>query len=101
MSQYRCFYTILGVSRSASASEIEAAYRRLSKKFHPDTNQQDASAAQKFKELTEAYDVLSDPKERGDYDDNLEQLELEFERQMATDRQEKAKTSLTEIGRAS
>ena len=95
MSQYRCFYTILGVPRSASAGEIEAAYRRLSKKFHPDTNQQDASAAHKFKELTYAYDVLSDPKERGDYDDNLEQLELEFERQMEAERREKAKTSLT------
>ena len=56
----RDYYDVLGVSRSASASEIKKAYRKLAKKYHPDTNAGNKEAEQKFKEVTEAYNVLTD-----------------------------------------
>lgn len=68
MSGKRDCYDILGVSKSADDSEIKKAYRKLAKKYHPDTNAGDASAEQKFKEITEAYSILSDPKKRKMYD---------------------------------
>lgn len=62
------FYEILGVGEKASADEIKKAYRKLAKKHHPDANQGDAKAAEKFKSIGEAYAVLSDPKKRKQYD---------------------------------
>lgn len=62
------FYELLGVSRSASDDEIKKAYRKLAMKWHPDKNPGDSKAEEKFKEVTEAYDVLSDPKRRSNYD---------------------------------
>jgi len=62
------FYSILGVSRQATADEIKKAYRKLALKFYPDKNPGDKSAEEKFKEATEAYDVLSDPKKKQMYD---------------------------------
>lgn len=64
----RDYYDVLGVSRSASASEIKKAYRKLAKKYHPDTNEGNKEAEQKFKEVTEAYDVLSDEEKKKLYD---------------------------------
>ena len=61
-------YKVLGVSPNASDDEIKAAYRQLAKKYHPDMNKDDESAAQKFKEVNEAYQVLSDDKKRAQYD---------------------------------
>ncbi len=55
------YYQILGVTRSASIEEIKTAYRKLAFKFHPDKNQNDKYYEDKFKELQEAYSVLSDP----------------------------------------
>jgi molecular chaperone DnaJ len=63
------FYAVLGVSSSASQDEIKKQYRRLAKKYHPDANANDAKAADRFKEISEAYNVLGDPEKRKQYDD--------------------------------
>lgn len=62
------FYSVLGVSRQASPEEIKKAYRKLALKFHPDKNPGDKTAEDRFKEATEAYDVLTDPKKKQVYD---------------------------------
>ncbi|MDX1567201.1 MAG: molecular chaperone DnaJ [Longimicrobiales bacterium] len=62
------FYEILGVSESADQDEIKKAYRKLAKQYHPDANQGDPEAAERFKEVGEAYSVLSDPEKRSQYD---------------------------------
>ena len=56
----RDYYDVLGVHKQATDQEIKKAYRKLAKKYHPDTNPGDAKAEQLFKEVTEAYNVLSD-----------------------------------------
>lgn len=62
------FYAVLGVGEKATADEIKKAYRKLAKKHHPDANQGNAAAAERFKGIGEAYSVLSDPKKRKQYD---------------------------------
>ena len=62
------FYKILGVPEKADGDEIKKAYRKLAKKYHPDANQGDETAAERFKEVGEAYSVLSDPQKRKQYD---------------------------------
>jgi len=62
------YYGILGVSRKAEDKEIKSAYRRLARKYHPDVNPNDKSAEAKFKEISEAHSVLSDPEKRRMYD---------------------------------
>jgi len=62
------FYEVLGVSESADQDEIKKAYRKLAKEYHPDANQGDPEAAERFKEVGEAYSVLSDPEKRSQYD---------------------------------
>ena len=62
------YYKALGVSRGAKADEIKKAYRRLARKYHPDVNPGDHDAEERFKEISEAFDVLSDPKKRDVYD---------------------------------
>jgi molecular chaperone DnaJ len=72
------YYQILGVKKDAKADEIKKSYRKLARKYHPDVNPNDKSAEEKFKEVQEAYDVLSDEKKRkvfdrfGYYNDNLD-----------------------------
>src|SRR6186713_752524 len=64
----RDYYEVLGVERSADADEIKKAYRKLALKFHPDKNPGDKTAEERFKELGEAYEALSDPQKRAAYD---------------------------------
>lgn len=68
MAAKRDYYEVLGVSKGASADELKKAYRKLAIKYHPDKNPGDKEAEEKFKELAEAYDVLSDPDKRQRYD---------------------------------
>lgn len=66
---YRDYYTILGISKSASADEIKKAFRKLAVKYHPDKNPNNKTAEEKFKEINEAHEVLSDPGKRKKYDE--------------------------------
>ena len=65
---FKDYYTILGVNKTASADEIKKSYRRLARKYHPDMNPGDKQAEAKFKEVSEAYEVLSDADKRQKYD---------------------------------
>jgi DnaJ-class molecular chaperone len=62
------YYQILGIKRDAKPDEIKKAYRRLARKYHPDVNPGDKAAEERFKLMSEAHDVLSDPKKRSVYD---------------------------------
>ena len=62
------FYKVLGVSKDVSDADLKKTYRKLARKYHPDSNPGDAAAEAKFKEISEAYSVLSDPEERKEYD---------------------------------
>ena len=65
---YKDYYKILGVEHKASADDIRSAYRKLAMKYHPDKNPGDKKAEDKFKEINEAYQVLSDEQKRARYD---------------------------------
>ena len=68
MAIKRDYYEVLGVSRSASAEELKRAYRKLALQFHPDRNPNDPQSEARFKEINEAYEVLSDQSKRQRYD---------------------------------
>ncbi|MFS8872477.1 DnaJ domain-containing protein [Synechococcus sp. R50.1] len=68
MQNFKDYYKILGVSKTATADEVKQAYRRLARKYHPDVNPNDKAAEEKFKDINEAYEVLSDPSKRRQYD---------------------------------
>jgi len=68
MMDYKDYYKILGVERKASEAEIRKAYRKLAMQYHPDRNPEDKQAEERFKEINEAYQVLSDPQKRVHYD---------------------------------
>jgi curved DNA-binding protein len=67
-TNFRDYYALLGVNKNASADDVKKAYRRLARKYHPDLNPGDKTAEAKFKEITEANEVLSDPDKRSQYD---------------------------------
>ena len=68
MSGKRDYYDVLGIDKKADEAAIKKAYRKLAKKYHPDTNAGDPEAEEKFKEVTEAYNVLSDKEKKKLYD---------------------------------
>ncbi|MDR1643575.1 MAG: molecular chaperone DnaJ [Clostridiales bacterium] len=68
MAEKRDYYETLGVGKSSSDDELKKAYRKMAKQYHPDVNPGDANAEEKFKEISEAYGVLSDPQKRSAYD---------------------------------
>ncbi len=68
MADKRDYYDVLGVSKDASADDLKKAYRKLAKQYHPDMNPGDKTAEAKFKEVNEAYEVLSDSTKRQRYD---------------------------------
>ena len=68
MAEKRDYYEVLGVAKTATADEIKSAYRKLAMKYHPDRNPDNPEAKEKFTEVSEAYEVLSDPEKRSIYD---------------------------------
>ena len=64
----RDFYEVLGIGKNASKDEIKKKYREMAKKYHPDLNKDNKAAEEKFKEVSEAYEILSDDKKKGNYD---------------------------------
>src|SRR5437762_4854025 len=66
--QFRDYYQTLGVPKTASEDEIRSAFRKLARKYHPDVAKDKKAAEEKFKEINEAYEVLSDPEKRKKYD---------------------------------
>ena len=78
MAEKKNYYDILGVDKKASADEIKSAYRKLAMKYHPDRNQGNAEAAEKFKEINEANETLSDSQKRAAYDKLMQDVQPVF-----------------------
>ena len=68
MAEKRDYYEVLGLQKGASDAEIKSAFRKMAMKYHPDRNPDDKEAEEKFKEVNEAYSILSDPDKKSKYD---------------------------------
>lgn len=100
MRDFKDFYYILGVKNSSTVEDIKKAYRKLSKKFHPDVNNQDDFFEERFKEIQEAYSVLSSHSERLQYDviwneikNPSKKAQVNNEENLAKDKRENKRTS--------
>jgi curved DNA-binding protein len=93
-TNFRDYYAILGVSKNASAEDIKKAYRQLARKYHPDLNPGDKAAEARFKEITEANEVLSDVEKRNQYD-RFGQYWKQAEQSKSSTRQTSTSTSTT------
>ena len=91
--EYKDYYKILGVARGASADEIKKAFRKLARKYHPDVNPGDKKAESKFKEINEAYEVLSDAEKRNKYDTLGPNWQEQFGPSMSSSRRSYSTTS--------
>ena len=89
------WYKVLQISRQASDKEIKAAYRKLAKKYHPDAHPGDKKCEAYFKEITEAYTILSDAKKRKKFDEELDGLKHTTDYQTKAKRQNKTQTEAT------
>ena len=76
MAEKRDYYEVLGLQKGASEEEIKKAFRKMAMKYHPDKNPGDKEAEEKFKEISEAYEILSDEEKRKQYDEELHDYEL-------------------------
>ena len=84
--QFRDYYETLGVSKTATDDEIRSAFRKLARKHHPDVAKDKKTAEEKFKQINEAYEVLSDPEKRARYDIAHEQQRKDRWRLVATEK---------------
>ncbi len=89
------YYDLLGIQKNASKQEIKAAYRKLAKKYHPDAHPGDKKCEAYFKEITEAYTILSDAKKRKKFDEELDGLKHTTDYQTKAKRQNKTQTEAT------
>jgi DnaJ-class molecular chaperone len=83
--RYKDYYAILGVPRTADVKDIKSAYRKLARKYHPDVNPNDRASEERFKQISEAYEILSDPHKRAQYDQFGEQWKQASQRPAGPD----------------
>lgn len=92
------YYEILGITCFSNVETIKKAYRELAKKYHPDKNPSDIKAEEKFKEISSAYEILSDPQKRAAYDSKLEEEKIKAEQERIQKEKEfkKSESNLTQ-----
>jgi len=93
----KSFYEILGVKDTASINEIKKAYHAKAKQYHPDLNPDNKEAESNFKKVAEAYEFLSDPEKRKEYDFRLNQERQEFRRKQREESNAKQKANWVEV----